>query len=444
MTASISVITPTHDPKFIAEAWQSLRDQGDFEWVIFVNHASGDVNKIDALAAEVRLAVGDTDERVRVCVDATPFTGVGAVKLAAFSRGTRDVLVELDHDDLLTPGALDAIRAAFDDPEIGFVYSDGADFEQGSEGQGHVTYRHDGTRAGWIAQGFTFRGEVVGGVRPGVYELPNAFPATAAALSLIFYAPNHVRAWRRTVYESVGGHNPQLTVADDHELMVRTYLATKMKYVPKLLYLYRVTGANTWLQNVVKIQELTFKLRDEYLERLVLRECELLGMPAYDLGGGIDPRAGWLPVDLRVPEGNMPGMAIKADLMQPWPFEDNSVGAFRAHDLLEHLPDKMHTMREIHRCLRPGGWLLSMTPSTDGRGAFQDPTHVSYYNQNSFWYWTRREQARYIDNTTIRFQAAQLDSIFPSKWHADNNIPYVRANLVALKDGYAGPGEQSI
>lgn len=438
MTASISVITPTHDPKFIAEAWQSLRDQGNFEWVIFVNHSSGDVGKIDALAAEVRAAIPDDDERIKIHVNATPFTGVGAVKQAAFSRGTRDVLVELDHDDLFVPGALAAVAAAFDDPEIGFVYSDGADFEHGAEGQGHVTYRHDGTRAGWVAQGFTFREETVGGVRPGTYELPNAFPATAAALSLIFYAPNHVRAWRRTVYESVGGHNPQLTVCDDHELMVRTYLATRMKHVPQLLYLYRVTGVNTWLQNVQKIQDLTFQLRDEYLERLVLRECELLGMPAYDLGGGIDSRNGWTSVDKRETA------RVKADLAQPWPFADNSVGAFRAHDLLEHLPDKMHTLREMHRCLRPGGWLLSMTPSTDGRGAFQDPTHVSYWNSNAWWYVTRREQARYIDNTTVRFQAAQLDNVMPSKWHSDNNIPYVRANLVALKDGYAGPGEQSI
>ncbi len=29
------------------------------------------------------------------------------------------------------------------------------------------------------------------------------------------------------------------------------------------------------------------------------------------------------------------------------------------------------------------GWFLSQTPSTDGRGAFQDPTHVSMWNSNS-------------------------------------------------------------
>jgi O-antigen biosynthesis protein len=37
--------------------------------------------------------------------------------------------------------------------------------------------------------------------------------------------------------------------------------------------------------------------------------------------------------------------------------------------------------------LVPGGWLLAATPSTDVRGAFQDPTNCSFWNvPNSFWY----------------------------------------------------------
>ena len=38
--------------------------------------------------------------------------------------------------------------------------------------------------------------------------------------------------------------------------------------------------------------------------------------------------------------------------------------------------------------LKDGGKFESFTPSTDGRGAFQDPTHVSFWNINSWLYYS--------------------------------------------------------
>lgn len=427
MTVSLSIITPTHDLKFLGEAWRSIKDQGDFEWVVLVNATGGLMPPAADKMIDAVHKIVERDPRVVVHTDPTPFSGIGARKKAAFSYGTKDILIELDHDDMLLPGALDEIRAAFEDSSVGFVYTDSADFVEGTEGQGNLTYRHPDVRAGWIQSGFSFYEADVEGVRPGRYEFVRSLPPTALAVSHIYTAPNHVRCWRRSVYEAVGGHDVTLPVCDDHELLCRTFLATKMLHVQKPLHLYRIVpGGNTWSSRVEEIKQRADGIQNDYLERLVLRECVLLGLPAWDLGGGIDGRPGWLTVDR---EGTPHRYA---DLTQPWPFEDRSVGAFRAHDLIEHLPDKMHTMRELHRCLRPGGWLLSMTPSTDGRGAWQDPTHVSFWNENAFWYWTRDAQARYIRNDAIRFREVQLDSLFPSDWHRENHIPYVRANLVKL------------
>ncbi len=39
-------------------------------------------------------------------------------------------------------------------------------------------------------------------------------------------------------------------------------------------------------------------------------------------------------------------------------------------------------MNEIWRICKPGATLDILVPSTDGRGAFQDPTHVSFWNIN--------------------------------------------------------------
>ena len=340
------------------------------------------------------------------------------------------MVIEYDHDDLLTPDALAEIAQAFYDPEIGFVYSDFADFHDGAVDlkgkpiQGNLTYRHPEVRAGWIYSGFKFYdGNVLSRVRPGKYECVDSPEPTARVVSHIYTAPNHVRAWRRSVYEKIGGHDPSFRIADDHELICRTYLATKFRHIKKPLYLYRITGENTWAQNVGAIKETSDRIQNDYLERLVLRECGLLGVPAIELGGGIDPRAGWIPCDIE-------GAPIIADLRERWPFEDGSVGAFRASDLLEHLPDKMHTMSEIHRCLRPGGWLISMTPSSEGWGADADPTHVSRWNPMSFWYYTRDASARYIRNTTMRFAEVHLDTI-PINIQGVT-VPYVRADLVKL------------
>lgn len=74
------------------------------------------------------------------------------------------------------------------------------------------------------------------------------------------------------------------------------------------------------------------------------------------------------------------------DLSEPWPWPDSSVEQIRAYDIIEHLPDKIHTMNEMWRVLEPGGEAYIIVPTTEGHGAWQDPTHVSYWNQNSFLY----------------------------------------------------------
>lgn len=461
-----SIITPSHDIKYLGDAWTSLKNQTDqdFEWVVFLNGEARDK------AEEVyRLTEGHPAVRVHslwydlekesgdLCRDGEssdwsskwsliPASGVGPVKKKAFKYGVGEILVELDHDDYLAPDCLEHLRRAFEDPVVGFAYSDCIDFlERLHQPQGEPTYRNPATRAGWISNGFSFYEHSWPDL--GSYECARSFAPSAVACSLIYWAPNHVRAWRRSVYEKLGGHS-SLPIADDHELVARTYLATKMVHIPKPLYLYRVSSLNTYSGKTQDIRERTFKIQEEYLERLILRQCELEGKPAYDLGAALNPRPGWKHVDI------LPGCAVNWNLNEfPWPFETSSVGAFRAFDILEHLPDKMATMAEIYRCLAPGGWLLSMTPSTDGRGAFMDPTHCSYWNENSFWYWTRAEQAKYIsgmmiDSTgryqiappRVRFQELVLRTIYPSRWHEEAKISYVEASLIALKNGYEGPG----
>jgi SAM-dependent methyltransferase len=107
-----------------------------------------------------------------------------------------------------------------------------------------------------------------------------------------------------------------------------------------------------------------------------------------NLGSADDLRREYVNVDV-FPQLRKPGCEFQqADLSQPWPWPANSVDEIFARDIVEHLPDKRHTMNEAWRVLRNGGRFEIIVPTTDGRGAFQDPTHVSFWTPNDLTYYT--------------------------------------------------------
>lgn len=73
------------------------------------------------------------------------------------------------------------------------------------------------------------------------------------------------------------------------------------------------------------------------------------------------------------------------------PYPDNSVECVIAADFLEHIPigRTIEVIEEIYRVLIPGGKFESFTPDAEyGQGAFQDPTHVSFWVENSWLYFS--------------------------------------------------------
>lgn len=107
----------------------------------------------------------------------------------------------------------------------------------------------------------------------------------------------------------------------------------------------------------------------------------------------------YLNVDLVPPADKI------VDLCNFWPWRESSVDHIRAWDIIEHLPDPVHTMNEAWRVLKPGGTFEIVVPTTDGRGAFQDPGHVSFWNRNSFFYYTDRDPHR------VRFGGANKNGV---------------------------------
>ncbi len=393
----ISIFSPTHNTIFLREAYDSIKGQNFYEWIVVFNNG-----------AEV---IDFDDPRVKPFVLTCAPKWVGPLKAFACEQATGDVLLELDHDDLLTPNAVAEVRKAFRDPEIGFVYSNTihatGDFQK---------VNRFSEVYGWKYREVKFNG----------HDLDEhiSFPPSPDCISRIWFAPNHLRAFRKSVYDQVRGYNKEMRILDDLDLMCRMYLVTKFKHIDKGLYVYRVHGENSWLRYNAEIQENVYRIYDQYIDQLVMR----LNGEKIDLGGRKNAAIGYKTVDLK--DAN-----ILADLNSEWPFKDDSFAVIRACDVFEHLKDPLHTIKECYRVLKPGGWLMGQVPSTDGRGAFQDPTHVSFWNENSFLYYTHRDWAQYID-TPVRFQTPRIYTTEKNEM----GVNWVKFNLISLKDGYRPPG----
>jgi predicted SAM-dependent methyltransferase len=111
------------------------------------------------------------------------------------------------------------------------------------------------------------------------------------------------------------------------------------------------------------------------------------------------------------------------------PFDDSSVDDVVAFDYLEHIPigQTVDQITEIWRVLKPGGRLIHRTPSTDGRGAFQDPTHVSFWNINSWLYFMDRAH-RDLYGIKANFSGSNRDI-----WSGDR-ICHTEGILCAVKE----------
>ena len=240
-----------------------------------------------------------------------------------------------------------------------------------------------------------------------------AFEPYPSNVGYIWYAPNHLRAFRASDYEKVGGYSPQLDVLDDQDLMSLLYLEGDFALIDECLYLQRVHGRNTQsnpkLNNRIQVE--TVHLYDHYIESLSLAWAERQGLHALDLGAAHNKPAGYLGVDLYEGEG----VDIVADVAKGIDLPDGSVGVIRAVDFLEHIPDKVALFNELYRLLAHGGMLLTHTPSSDGRGAYQDPTHCAFYNENSFWYFTDADFARFVPSIECRFQVSRTRHLLPER-----------------------------
>jgi SAM-dependent methyltransferase len=146
-----------------------------------------------------------------------------------------------------------------------------------------------------------------------------------------------------------------------------------------------------------------------------------------DLGCGRRKKIGYFGIDCQ----ELDGVDLVCNCNNPIPLDDNIADEINASDFLEHIDNhkRIHIMTEIWRILKPGGLFLSFTPSTDGRGAFQDPTHYSFWNENSFHYFAC-DIHRALYDIKPKFDILSL----ATTEYDQNGVCHVVAIMKAVKD----------
>ena len=252
----VSVFTPTYrtGDRFLRPL-VAMKEQTytNWEWVIW------DDSDDDGQTAAMVKAHADLDHRIRLIRPERHSGIIGEVKYNACALSRGEILVELDHDDALTPDALaNVVAASKQHPDAGFYYTDYAEVDP------HLNPLRYPDGWGYGLGGY--RKEIYRGRELLVALTPGISPKTIRHLVA---APNHLRAWRRDVYFRIGGHNREIHVADDFELMIRTFLETRMVHIPRLGYVqYQDGGSNTQRVRNKDIQRHVRFLRWKYDRRI--------------------------------------------------------------------------------------------------------------------------------------------------------------------------------
>ena len=217
----------------------------NWEWVVY-DDSPPDHTQTWALLNELAAK----DLRVRPIRGTANDGYIGSVKRRAAGAASGELLVELDHDDVLLPSCFEYLAAAaFDNPDAGFFYSDDVEMMAGSNKS--VEY---GTF--WAFNDGAHYRTLLDGAWVGA---ATAAHINSKTLRHIVSMPNHVRVWRRSAYHELGGHARGLPVADDYDMSVRSFARYPAVYVRHMLYLqWRQPDASTF----------TFK-RNALIQRLV-------------------------------------------------------------------------------------------------------------------------------------------------------------------------------
>jgi len=143
------------------------------------------------------------------------------------------------------------------------------------------------------------------------------------------------------------------------------------------------------------------KLTREDLVRLLKKPVDPILL---DLGCGSKKRDGYIGLD----KVSLNGVDIVADLESGIPLEDNSVDGVSSTHFFEHINNIITLFKEIYRVCKNGSIIEFTVPYFTSIGAFQDPTHVRFFNENTLLYFTINQPQASEYNIKTNFKILKI------------------------------------
>ncbi|WP_143276109.1 glycosyltransferase [Brevundimonas diminuta] len=211
-----SIITPVYNTgaEHLHETVQSVLGQVYGDWELWLSDdASTNTDTRRALAE-----VAGLDKRIRTLASSQN-GGISVATNAAAAKAKGDVLVFLDHDDLLTPDCLAELALYYTaHPDADIVYSD--DDKLDDEGR---------------------------------FYAPQFKPDWSPALLTSFMYMSHVFTVRRSLFAELGGFRSDFDGSQDYDFALRaSERARHVGHIPRVLYHWRAVVGSTAVSGEAK------------------------------------------------------------------------------------------------------------------------------------------------------------------------------------------------
>jgi len=236
----LSVITTTYNSKEkIQRPWKTLRNQTytNWEWIVWDDSE-------DTKTYENLLEMQKKDLRMRV-YKAPKHSGIiGEMKRLASGVAYGSFIIELDHDDEIHSELFQwVIDASKFHKEANFFYTDSAQLYE------RTLKTH--SYGDFFGYGYGSHANVWSEMHNQWVISTVCAPPNAITLRHLIGMPNHIRVWKTELYDKIGKHNPRLSVSDDYELLVKSYIHGKWCHIRACgYYQYRNEDGNfTFIRN---------------------------------------------------------------------------------------------------------------------------------------------------------------------------------------------------